>query len=145
VRAVVIRADHPEPEHALPNGQDEVIVDGMPVSIRLHLIMHEMVASELAGDDPPGVYLTAQRLLAAAYKRHELLHMLAAPIAEQIQATLQGGAGYDRRWHLAALAALPESYERAEHNERSNARTRVAATPRGDAAGAEQPDGTIAP
>jgi hypothetical protein len=42
------------------------------------------------------VYLTAQRLLAAAYKRHELLHMLAAPIAEQIQATLQGGAAYPR-------------------------------------------------
>jgi hypothetical protein len=46
---------------------------------------------------------------------------------------------------LAARAALPESYERAEHNERSNARTREAATPRGDAAGAEQPDGTPAP
>jgi hypothetical protein len=54
VRAVVIRADHPEPEHALRNGLHELIVDGMPVSIRLHLIMHDMVASELAGDDPPG-------------------------------------------------------------------------------------------
>jgi hypothetical protein len=41
--------------------------------------------------------LTAQRMLAAAYKRHELLHMLAAPSADEIQASLHGGAGYDRR------------------------------------------------
>jgi hypothetical protein len=54
VRAVVIRGDHPELEHALRNGQDEVIVDGMPVSIRLELIMHEMVATELATTTRPG-------------------------------------------------------------------------------------------
>jgi hypothetical protein len=38
--------------------------------------------------------------------------MLAAPIVEQIHATLHGGDGYDRERHLAALAALPGSWER---------------------------------
>jgi hypothetical protein len=112
VRAVVIRADHPELDRALRDGRDELIVDGEPVSIRLHLTMHQVLANQLADDDPPEVYPTARRLLAAGYERHEVLHMLAAPIVEQIHATLAGGEGYDRDRHLAALAALPGSWER---------------------------------
>jgi hypothetical protein len=112
VRAVVIRADHPDLDRALRAGEDELIIDGEPISIRLHLTMHQVLANQLADDDPPEVYLTAQRLLAAGYKCHEVLHMLAAPIVVQIHATLQGGEGYDRDRHLAALVALPESWER---------------------------------
>jgi hypothetical protein len=112
VRAVVIRADHPDRDRALGAGEDELIIDGEPISIRLHLTMHQVLANQLADDDPPEVYLTAQRLLAAGYERHEVLHMLAAPIVVQIHSTLQGGEGYDRDRHLAALAALPESWER---------------------------------
>ena len=70
--------------------------------------------------------LTARRLLAAGYERHEVLHLLAAPIAEQIHATLQAGAGYDRDRHLAALAAVPGSWER-----RSTQRTLKRNDPRG--------------
>ena len=112
VRAVVIRADHPELDRALHDGKDELIVDGEPMSIRLHLTMHQVLANQLADDDPPEVYLTAQRLLASGYERHEVLHMLAAPIAEQIHATLHDGKEYDRDRHLAALAALPGSWRR---------------------------------
>jgi hypothetical protein len=111
-RAVAIRADHPELDRALREGKDELIVDGEPMSIRLHLTMHQVLANQLAEDDPPEVYLTAQRLLAAGYDRHEVLHMLAAPIAEQIHATLHDGEEYNLDWHLAALAALPGSWER---------------------------------
>jgi hypothetical protein len=112
VRAVAIRADHPELDRALREGKDAVIVDGEPISIRLHLTVHQVLASQLADDDPPEVHLTARRLLAAGYERHEVLHMLATPIVEQIHATLQGGEGYDRDRYLAALAALPGSSER---------------------------------
>ena len=111
VRAVVIRADHPELDRALRDGKDELIVEGEPISIRLHLTMHQVLATQLAEDDPPEVYLTAQRLLAAGYQRHEVLHMLATPIVEQIHATMHAGEGYDRDRHLAALAALPGSWE----------------------------------
>lgn len=111
VRAVVIRADHPELDRALREGKGELIVDGEPISIRLHLTMHQVLANQLADNDPPEVFLTAQRLL-ACYERHELLHMLAAPIIEQIHATLHDGEEYDRERHLAALAALPGSWKR---------------------------------
>jgi hypothetical protein len=126
VRAVVIRADHPEFDRALRAGKDELIVDGEPMSISLHLTMHQVLANQLADDDPPEVYLTAQRLLASGYERHEVLHMLAAPIVEQIHTTVHDGAEYDRDRHLAALAGLPGSWER-----RRSQRTLKRADPRG--------------
>ena len=138
VRGVVIRADHPELDRALRDGKDELIVDGEPMSIRLHLTMHQALANQLADNDPPEVYLTAQRLLASGYERHEVLHMLAAPIAEQIHATLHDGKEYDRDRHLAALAALPGSWGAAAHNQRPSTRTRAAVTLRGDIAAAER-------
>lgn len=112
VRAVAIRADHPELDRALRNEEDELVVDGEPMSVRLHLTMHQVLANQLADDDAPEVYLTARRLLAAGYDRHEVLHMLAARIAEQIHATLHDDEEYDVDRHLAALAALPGSWER---------------------------------
>jgi hypothetical protein len=112
VRAEAIAADHPELEQALREDLDEVTIDGQPVSIRLHLAMHEIVAKQLVDNDPPEVFQTANRLLAAGYDRHETLHMLAAPLARQIHATLTDGAACDRQQHLAALAALPGSWER---------------------------------
>jgi hypothetical protein len=51
-------------------------------------------------------------VLTAGYDRHEIVHMLAAPLAEQILATGARGADYDRERHLAALAALPAGWER---------------------------------
>ncbi len=112
VRAVVIRADHPELDRALADGQDEVQVNGEPVSIRLHLQMHQVLATQLVDDEPPEVFQTARRLLAAGYERHEMLHMLAAPVSNQIYAMLSDGEPYDRARHIAELKAMPDSWER---------------------------------
>ena len=110
-RSVAIRADHPELDEALADGRDHVTVAGEPMNIRLHLAMHEVVAKQLADDDPPEVYETARRLLDAGYDRHEVLHMLARPIASQIHATLTDKQPYDHARHVAALRALPASWE----------------------------------
>jgi hypothetical protein len=112
MRALAIRADHPELEQALDEGLDEVTINGQPISIRLHLAMHEIIANQLTDGEPPEVLETATRLLSAGYDRHEIIHMLAAPLAEQIFATVARSAAFDRERHLAALAALPESWER---------------------------------
>ena len=138
VRAAVIRADHPELDRALHDGKDELIVDDEPMSIRLHLTMHQVLANQLADNDPPEVYLTAQRLLASGYERHEVLHMLAAPIAEQIHATLHDGQEYDVGRHLAALAALPGSWGRGRTQRTPKHKTRAAVTRRRDIAAAER-------
>lgn len=113
-RAVAIRRDHPDLDRALRSGGDVIEVAGEPMNIRLHLAMHQAVAAQLADNDPPEVYLTARRLLDSGYECHEVLHMLAGAIADQIHAALTGAGGYDRDRHLAALNALPESWERQQ-------------------------------
>ena len=55
--------------------------------------------------------MPARRLLDAGYDRHEVLHMLACPMAGQIHATLTGKQPYDHARHVAALHALPASWE----------------------------------
>jgi hypothetical protein len=107
-RAFLIRAAHPE----LDVDHETVVVDGREINPRLHLTMHEIVAAQLADHDPPEVWTTAQRLRGLGYDRHEVLHMLGAPMTGQLWAALHDQREYDLEAHRAALAALPESWER---------------------------------
>ncbi len=110
-RAVVVRHEHQELERALAEGREVDVGDG-PVNPRLHLVMHEIVATQLWDGSPPEVWETAMRLLAAGYERHEILHMLASSVVEQVWESLQEGAPHDRERHVAALRSLPGSWER---------------------------------
>ena len=127
-RAVAIRAEHAALDRSVARGTDRVSVDDSDANT-LHLTMHEIVANQLADDDPPEVNETAQRLLAAGYDRHEVVHMLAAAVSGQIHATLTAGTPYDHAGHVAALRALPASWERErarqqlETSDRRRART----------------------
>jgi hypothetical protein len=121
VRALVIRAEHPEFEDASRQGLDEIDVGDGPFNPRLHLAMHEIVATQLWDDSPPEVWETAERLLDAGYERHEILHMLSRPVSDFVWAALQESRPYDRERHVAALRALPGSWER-ERAARTSAR-----------------------
>ena len=107
-RALLIRAAHPELDPEL----ETMIVDGREMNPRLHLTVHEIVAAQLAEDDPPEVWATAQRLRRLGYGRHEILHMLGAAMTPQLWAALHDQREYDPDAHRAALAALPDSWER---------------------------------
>ena len=107
IRADVIRAEHPDLDHALQSGEEEVLIHGEPVRIPLHFALHEVVATQLAGNDPPDVSRTAFRLLEAGYDRHQVLHMLAGTMVGQIRSALADHASYDLARHIAALDALP--------------------------------------
>jgi hypothetical protein len=111
VRSTVIRNEHPEFQQALEKGLDEIDVGGGPINPRLHLAMHEIVATQLWEDSPPEVWETAVRLLDAGFERHEILHMLSRPVSDQVWAALHDERPYDRERHVAALRALPGSWE----------------------------------
>ncbi len=121
MRALVIRHEHPELDQPLRADRPDVEIDGEPINPRLHLAMHEIVATQLWDDDPPEVWETAARLLGLGYDRHEILHMLAAPVAQQVWGTLHEKRPYDRDVHVAALEALPGSWEE-ERTTRTGAR-----------------------
>lgn len=107
-RSVLLAAAHPE----LDTEAETVVVAGREMNPRLHLALHAIVAKQLADLDPPEVWETAQRLRGLGYARHEILHMLGSAISAEIWRALHGHRTYDREAHLAALAALPASWER---------------------------------
>jgi hypothetical protein len=111
-RRTLILAEHPELHRALEAGLSELHVDGATINPALHLAMHEIVANQLWADDPPEVWETAQRLLAAGYERHEVLHMLASVVSDDVYQTLHDEKPPDSDNTRAALAALPETWER---------------------------------
>jgi hypothetical protein len=106
-RSVLLKAAHPE----LDTSAETVVVGGQEMNPRLHLTLHEIVAKQLVDDDPPEVWETAQRLRRLGYRQHEILHMLGAAMTGEIWHAFQGDRGYEREAHVAALAALPESWE----------------------------------
>jgi hypothetical protein len=124
----VIRGEHPELEEALTSGWREIDLGQGPMNPRLHLTMHEVVATQLWEDSPPEAWDTARRLLKAGYERHEILHMLGRPVSEQVWAAMHEQRPYDLAAHVAALRALPGSWERGNHG-REAARGRAQAGP----------------
>jgi hypothetical protein len=107
-RALLIAAAHPE----LDTDGETALVEGREINPRLHLTIHEIIATQIVDDDPPEVWATAQRLRKLGYGRHEVLHMLGAAMTPQLWDALQNQREYDLEAHRAALAALPDSWER---------------------------------
>ncbi|HEV7178121.1 MAG TPA: DUF1841 family protein [Solirubrobacteraceae bacterium] len=113
VRSFVIRHEHPEFVDVLEDdGLDEIDLGYGPINPRLHLAMHEIVATHLWDGDPPEVWETAVRLRDAGYERQEILHMLGRPVSDQIWAARHDDQPYDRARHVASLQALPGTWER---------------------------------
>jgi Domain of unknown function (DUF1841) len=106
-RALLLRAAHPE----LDTDAETVLVDGRETNPRLHLAIHEIVATQIVDEEPPEVWATAQRLRRLGYGRHEILHMLGSAMSPQLWSALHDQSEYDLDEHRAALAALPESWE----------------------------------
>lgn len=110
-RRLLIVAEHPDIAAAMERDEDEVLIGGEPVSTELHIAMHQIAAAQLWDDDPPEMWQTAKRLRELGYDRHEILHMLAGTVADQTFRMLRDQREYDRREHIEALDALPESWE----------------------------------
>jgi hypothetical protein len=111
-RGSLIRLAHPELDAAITAGEEEVEVAGTVMNPRLHLVIHEIVATQIMDDDPPEVFETASRLIALGRDPHEVLHMLGSTMTGQIWAAMRGERAYDRADHVAALLALPGTWDR---------------------------------
>jgi len=109
-RRMLIEAAHPELHRALRRGDDEIVLHGQPMSPRLHIAMHEIVANQLWDDDPPEAWRTAQRLTALGYERDEVVHMLCSVVARELWHVMAAGAPSDTARYVAALDELPESW-----------------------------------
>jgi hypothetical protein len=97
----LMEARHEEYHDALDSGQD-MIAGGEPVNPRLHVAMHHAVARQILADDPPQTWHSVQRLAGLGYDWHNIMHMIASLVAEDVHAALAehrdpDPAGYARR------------------------------------------------
>jgi hypothetical protein len=103
-RGILIEGEHPEWHDLLRDPSFEGEVDGG--SPRLHLAIHEMIASQLWDDEPPEAWRAAQRLLATGADRHEVLHELGRVALEHVYAVLSTDQPVDPTAYRAALDAV---------------------------------------
>jgi hypothetical protein len=110
-RAILIRLAHPDLDDAIEAGLEEFEVGGQPMNPRLHLAIHEIVATQVIDDDPPEAFATLQRLVGSGRDQHEALHMLGSAVAAQLWAATHEQRPHDRAEHVRALEALPGSWD----------------------------------
>jgi hypothetical protein len=103
---ILIEAMHPELADALRSGA-EVSAGGEPFSPRLHVAMHQIVANQLLTDDPPKTWQTAQRLAALGYDWHNVVHMIAAVVSEDVYHVVKEGRTFDLASFTRRLDELP--------------------------------------
>jgi SEC-C motif len=69
--------------------------------------LYETVANQVADDDPPEVWETAQRLLSLGLDRQRVMRELVMAMVPQVIAAVADKQPYDLAAHKSALAALP--------------------------------------
>ena len=110
-RAILIRAEHPELAEQIERDGPLKEYGADEVNPRLHLTIHEVVATQLFDGEPPAVWATARRLVAQGYERHEILHMLGSALVPQLWSALHEGQPFDPDRYERELDALPGSWE----------------------------------
>ncbi|MBW3640068.1 MAG: SEC-C domain-containing protein [Actinobacteria bacterium] len=73
----------------------------------IQLAIRTAVANQIADDDPPQVWATAQRLLGEGLDRHDVLRQLVLTFTPQLVSALHEREPFDREDYLSALARLP--------------------------------------
>lgn len=105
-RGILMQAWHPEFAEAFHSDED-VLVDGQPVNPRLHVVMHQVVANQLLADDPPETWQTVQRLAGLGYDWHNIMHMIASVVTDDVYRALKEHQRHDPADYARRLSELP--------------------------------------
>jgi hypothetical protein len=103
----LLEARHAELRDALDSGDEMVVVDGEPFSPRLHVAMHQIVANQLLADDPPETWQTVQRLAGMGYDWHNIMHMIASVVSDDVYRALNQRQEFDPADYVRRLERLP--------------------------------------
>ena len=66
-----------------------MIIGGETVNPRLHVAMHQVVANQVLAGDPPQTWQTVQRLAGLGYDWHNIMHMIASLVTEDVYSALK--------------------------------------------------------
>lgn len=102
----LIEAQHPELEGALRH-DEEMTAGGEPFSPRLHVTLHQVVASQLLAGDPPQTWQAVQRLAGLGYDWHNVMHMIAAVVSDDLYQMMTERRPFDLASYARRLSRLP--------------------------------------
>jgi hypothetical protein len=106
-RAFLLEAQHLEYEEALKRDEKLTSASGEPMSPRLHVTLHGVVANQLLTDDPPETWQTVRRLAGLGYDWHNVMHMIMELVSEDISRAMTEKRPFDREDYARRLAELP--------------------------------------
>jgi hypothetical protein len=105
-RICLIEALHPELEDALLS-DEEPVAGGEPFNPRLHITLHQVVAAQLLVGNLPETWQTGQRLPALGYNWHNIMHMIARPVSDDINQAMAEHKPFDPAGYPRRLNELP--------------------------------------
>jgi hypothetical protein len=73
----------------------------------IQIALRQAIANQIADDDPPEVWRTARRLLAAGHDRHDVMRQLTLSFTPTLMAALTDNKPFESGDYLAALERLP--------------------------------------
>jgi uncharacterized protein DUF1841 len=85
----------------------EMVVGGEPFSPRLHVALHQVVASQLLAGNPPETWQTVQRLAGMGYDWHSIMHMIAAVVSDDVYHAMKDDRQFDPGGYARRLSELP--------------------------------------
>ncbi|MDE2271723.1 MAG: DUF1841 family protein, partial [Xanthomonadaceae bacterium] len=106
---------HPELEEALERDEEITNAEGEPMSPRLHVTLHTVVANQLLADEPPETWQTVQRLAGLGYDWHNVMHMIMRPVSDQVWRAMAEKQPFDPADYARRLAELPGDWPPPEN------------------------------
>jgi hypothetical protein len=104
---LILEAMHPEYWDALARHEQVVADNGEPVDPTLHVTLHQVVARQILSGEPAETWHTVQRLAGMGYDWHNVMHMIAAVVGQDIYHAVKEHRTFDRADFVRRLDELP--------------------------------------
>jgi hypothetical protein len=99
---------HPE-YYDLWSRLDEITDDELaqtPVNPVLHVLMHQIIENQIAGQTPPQAAATFNQLIQQGFTRHEAIHQIGKALAENMQQMIETDQNFTDQRYAQTLRQL---------------------------------------
>lgn len=84
--------------------------DGNPWNPGMHLQMHAVIEAQIANDEPTGIAGIAQRLAELGVDHHEIRHLMAQPLVDQIWEITRNDMEFDEPKYMRDQQKIVEDH-----------------------------------
>jgi hypothetical protein len=113
---ILIEAVHADWGDAIHSDRLVAVGDHM-ANPRLHVALHQVVANQLLADEPRDTWQTVQRLAGLGYDWHNIMHMIARIVSDNVYGALTDGRRFDPADYARRLSELPADWPPPERDD----------------------------